>query len=230
MRYCILIYDGVEPIDLGATFGVLSMARRVDPAIGMLAIAKQAGTVVCANGLRVIADHGFSDAPDLDVIVVIGGPGWKQAAADAATLAYLRALPESTFVAGICTGAMIMAAAGLLNGHTATTKVEVTGDEKPPIDVLKSNYPLVETRRDVAVLSRGRLTSGGVCLGIDGIFYLLKHLHGELLASETARIMEYDRALKANAAVLPHVDLTSAAQDTPRESQPIEKHRTSSAA
>jgi len=215
MRYGIPIYEGVEPIDLGATFGVLSMARRVDPAIGMQAIASEAGPVVCANGLRIIADCGFADTPDFDVVVVTGGPGWKQAAADETTLAYLRALPESTFVAGICTGAMIMAAAGLLDGHAATTKVEVIGDEKPPLDILKADYPEVKTRRAVAVLSHRRLTSGGVSLGIDGIFYLLKHLHGELLASETARIMEYDRALKANAAVLPYVDLSPAVQDDP---------------
>jgi hypothetical protein len=51
MRFGIVVYDGVEPIDVGATFGVLSMARRVDPAIEMFVVAAGAGTVRLASGL-----------------------------------------------------------------------------------------------------------------------------------------------------------------------------------
>ena len=79
--YDILIYDGVEPIDLGATFGVLSMARRIAPDLAWAGIARSAGPVACANGLQVTTDYGYDDAPDINELVVTGGPGWHAATA-----------------------------------------------------------------------------------------------------------------------------------------------------
>ena len=64
MQFGIFIYDGVEPIDL-ATFGVLSMARRIAPEIAICTIAPRAGPVALANGLKVTADFGIDDAPAL---------------------------------------------------------------------------------------------------------------------------------------------------------------------
>jgi len=203
MRFAVLIYDDVEPIDLGATFGVLSMARRVAPQIEMLGVARQAGLVMCANGLEVVAESDFASFPGCDVLIVTGGPGWQQAAADHATLEFLRSIPDETLIGGICTGAMIMAAAGLLDGAEATTKTEVVGAERSPLTVLNERHAAVKTCRSVAVLSGNRFTSGGVALGIDGVFYVLAHVLGDEVAQQTARIMEYSRALAANAASLP---------------------------
>src|SRR5687768_11185947 len=62
MRFAIFIYEGVEPIDL-ATFGVLSMARRVAPEIEAFTVARAAGPVTLANGLVVLAQHGLADCP-----------------------------------------------------------------------------------------------------------------------------------------------------------------------
>ena len=121
--YGILIYPGVEPIDIGAAFGVLSMARRLAPELRYAGVAREAGEVVCANGLVVRADHGYADAPDFGDLIVTGGPGWVEAAEDPATLNYLRG--SSARLTSICTGAMILAAAGLLDGRQATTKHEV---------------------------------------------------------------------------------------------------------
>jgi transcriptional regulator GlxA family with amidase domain len=180
MKYAILIYDGVEPIDLGATFGVLSMAKRVDASIETFGVANRAGPLTCAGGLRVHADYGFDTCPVFDALIVTGGPGWPQAASDPQTLSFLKTLPENALISSICTGAMILAAAGLLQNRSATTKVEVIGEERSPLNVL-------------------------VSLGIDGVLYLIRHLHGVGVAAETARILEYERALKANAAALPPI-------------------------
>ena len=204
----ILIYDGVEPIDLGATFGVLSMARRVEPSIEMFGVARESGTIRCANGLNVIADYGYAECPPFDALIVTGGPGWPEAAADAATLTFLEAAPPTVALAPICTGAMILAAAGRLDGRTATTKAEVIGAERPPLAVLAEMYPRIKAEKAVAVLSDGVLTSGGVSLGIDGVLYLLRKFHGARVMMETARILEYERALKANADALPPLGLS----------------------
>jgi len=87
--YGILLYDGVEPIDVGATFGVLSMARRIVPDLAFTGVARKAGPVACAGGLTVTAEHGFDDAPQFTDLIVTGGPGWVDAASDPATLTYL---------------------------------------------------------------------------------------------------------------------------------------------
>ena len=88
MKFGLLLYPGVEPIDL-ATVGVLSMARRVLPQIEYLTVANKAETVPMSNGLRVMADVSFADAPQLDVIIVPGGPGWVKACEDKTILDYV---------------------------------------------------------------------------------------------------------------------------------------------
>ena len=125
----VLVYEGVEPIDIGGTVGVISMARRVLPQVQATIIARQAGAVRLAGGMTVMADHGIDPAPECDMVVVCGGPGWPEAAADLAVLAYLRGLrPDG--VASVCTGAMILGAAGVLDGRLATTRRHVLGRKR----------------------------------------------------------------------------------------------------
>jgi transcriptional regulator GlxA family with amidase domain len=207
MKYAILIYDNVEPIDLGAAFGVLSMARRIDAAIEAFAVAKNPGPVSCANGLKALASFGFDDCPSFDVLIVTGGPGWAATAEDASAIRFLQGLPPQIKVASLCTGAMILAAAGLLDGRGATTKIEVCGTEQSPLGLLRARFPAIDALEAAAVLSDGVLTSGGVTLALDGMFYLLRLMHGEQVARETARIMEYGRALAANAKARPPIGM-----------------------
>src|ERR1700743_2562386 len=115
MRFGIFIYDGVEPIDL-ATYGVLSMARRIAPEIEICTIAPRAGPVALANGLKVTADFGVADAPGCHLVIVTGGRGWPAQAAAGATLDYVRRVHRAGRIASVCTGGMILAASGILNG------------------------------------------------------------------------------------------------------------------
>ncbi len=191
--YGILIYDGVEPIDLGATFGVLSIAKRLAPDLAFAGVARSAGAIACANGMTVIADYGFSDAPEFEDLVVTGGPGWTEAAKDEDTLAYLRGTDAR--ISSICTGAMIVASAGILKGRRATTKHAVFAGETPPIDLLDAS---VKREHAAIVDDGGIVTGGGITLGIDTMFYCLARSHGQDVAAEIARVMEYERALAAN--------------------------------
>ncbi len=198
MRFGIFIYDGVEPIDL-ATFGVLSMARRIAPEISICTIAPFAGPVALANGLKVMADYGIEDAPACDVVIVTGGPGWTAQVSASATLDYIRRVHASSRIASVCTGSMILAASGVLDGGPATTKIEVAPPETPPIAVMRETYPDIDVREAMLVERPDRVvTGGGVTLCIDTTLHLLSDMLGENVANETARILEYGRAWRAN--------------------------------
>lgn len=198
--YRILIYDGVEPIDIGATYGVLSLASRIAPDLAFAGVARRAGEVVCASGMKMVAEYGFDDAPVFDDLIVTGGPGWVEAAKDAETLAYLSA--STARLTSICTGAMILAAAGMLAGRQITTKFEVFPGETAPAHLLPKD---VTPRHAAIVEDAGITTGGGVTLGIDTMFHCLARSHGTMVADETARVMEYSRARDANRTALGYV-------------------------
>jgi transcriptional regulator GlxA family with amidase domain len=197
VQFGIFIYDGVEPIDL-ATFGVLSMARRVAPEIAVCTIAPYAGPVALANGLKVTADFGIDDAPSCDLVIVTGGPGWTAQAQAPATLEYIRRVHASQRIASVCTGGMILAASGILNDGPATTKREVVPPETSPIEVMRATYPRIDVRETMLVDAGTVVTGGGVSLCIDTTLYLIASMLGQHVADETARNMEYQRAWRAN--------------------------------
>ena len=202
MIFGVFIYDGVEPVDL-ATFGVLSMARRIRPEIGICTIAPNKGEVRLSNGLVVQADYAMEDAPELDALIVTGGPGWVVQAQDASTLEFLRKRQGTCAMASVCTGAMILAAAGLLDGGAATTKKEVVPPEYPPVKRMRESYATIDVVSASVVDTESVVTGGGVTLCIDTTLYLLEKIFGVEMAAETARIMEYTVAREANARASP---------------------------
>lgn len=197
MLFGILIYEGVEPLDL-ATFGVLSMARRIRPEIEVCTIAPLGGVTVLASGLRVIADYDLQTSPRLDVLIVAGGPGWIAQTRSPETLAFIRRHAAAIPIVSVCTGGLILAASGVLDGKSATTKREVVPPEISPLERLRIDYPDIETCEASLVEEGSIITGGGVSLCIDTILHLLKKLFGPGMAAETARIIEYQRAWLAN--------------------------------
>lgn len=201
----IVVYDGVEPIDIGGTVGVISMARRVLPAIESVTIAETAGPVELAGGLSIIAQAGFADAPACDVVMVCGGPGWRRETANPAMLDFLRK-PSTAQVTSVCTGAMILGAAGLLDGRMATTRRSAVGSEaQSPLQELTSFAPTSRAQTAAVVDDGAVVTGGGVSLAIDATLYLIGKIYGEDARAEVAQVIEYDRAYDANRAALGHV-------------------------
>jgi len=133
-------------------------------------------------------------------VIVCGGPGWPDAAADKAIQAYLRGLqPEG--LASVCTGAMILGASGVLDGRRATTRRHAVGTETvAPLERLGRTGSV---RSMVAqVVDAGVVTGGGVSLAIDTTLFLLGRLYGQEAREAIARVIEYDRAYAANEAAL----------------------------
>jgi transcriptional regulator GlxA family with amidase domain len=208
-RVGIVLYDDVEPIDLGGTLGVISMASRLLPGLSATTIAEHAGPVRCAGGLTVLAAHGFGDvsaagsprAPAVcDAVVVTGGPGWMAQSRNAAMLAFLRGL-DAGLLASVCTGALILGAAGLLDGRRATTRRTAIGAEaEAPLARLAQMG--ADARVAQLVDTGGPVTGGGVSLAHDLTLHLIGRLYGAAARDEVARLIEYDRAFAANRAAL----------------------------
>src|SRR3974377_2384740 len=89
--FAILAYDGIEAIDIGATYGVLSMAKRVAPSLRFFVVSKTGGELTMANGVRLVADYCFAGCPAADLLIVLGGPGWQETSSDAEVLAFIQA-------------------------------------------------------------------------------------------------------------------------------------------
>jgi transcriptional regulator GlxA family with amidase domain len=201
----VVIYDGVEPIDVGGTVGVISMATWILPALRYAVIAERKGPVRLASGLTVLADSDFDGAPDCDTYIVTGGPGWREQTSNRAMLDFLvRRSPEK--LASVCTGALILAASGRLAGKTATTRRNAVGSEtEAPIELLSKSGGLLAAKAASIVDDGGIVTSGGVSLAIDGTLYVLGRIYGDVIRDQIASIIEYDRAYAANRGSLGHV-------------------------
>lgn len=197
MRLTFLLYTGVEPIDL-AVLGVISMARRIIPELSYETVASTKEPVELSNGLLVLPQHCFADLADVDVLMVPGGPGWRAASEDVETLAFIRRVASDATICSVCTGAMILAAAGTLDGLRATTKSEVVPPEKSPLLELRERYPKVTATAALLIDSGSVVTGGGVSLCIDATLYVLERRFGSEAAAEVARILEYGAARSAN--------------------------------
>ena len=197
MRMTFLLYEGIEPVDLAA-IGVVSMARRVIPELSYETVSFDRAPVTLANGLQVVPSTCFDEVHEVDVLLVPGGPGWRAAVGDARVLAFVRRVAPTALVCSVCTGAMILAEAGVLDGLHATTKFEVVPPETSPLDELRQRYPTVRAEPALVVDNGRVITGGGVTLCIDATLYLIEKRFGKAPAAEVARIMEYGAAREAN--------------------------------
>src|SRR5579872_3156030 len=194
-RIGVVLYDGTEPIDLGGTIGVISMASRLLPGLSAVTIAERRGPVNCAGGLTVQAGFGFTDAPQCDTVVVTGGPGWLAQTRNGAMLAFLRGV-ECDRLASVCTGALILGAAGLLHGRKATTRrVAVGAEAEAPLALLARMGAVASAA--LIIDAGGPVTGGGVSLAHDLTLHLMGRLYGDAARDEVARLIEYDRAFAA---------------------------------
>jgi transcriptional regulator GlxA family with amidase domain len=179
----VLLYPGFELLDV---FGPLEAFGNLPGAIDVKMIAAKAGPVVSAQGPRAVADHGFADAPPLEMILVPGGIGTRDAIDDRALLDWLATRAQSAeIVMSVCTGTALLARAGLLDGQRATTN-------KAFFQWVADQGPKVEWVREARWVDAGKfVTSSGVSAGIDMALAVVARVAGRDLAENLARMMEY---------------------------------------
>lgn len=178
-----LLFTDVEELDFVGPLEVFGMAAQFGAECTTLLIAAERGEVRCRHGMRVLPDVSFDDAPPLDLLVVPGGLGARtHARRDERILEFVR--KQSGVVASVCTGALIIGAAGLLEGSTATT-------HHASLDALRefANVDVDEGAR--FVLHERVATSAGVSAGIDLSLSLVARMWGRRVAHAVAFNMEW---------------------------------------
>ena len=194
----ILIFDGVEVLDFAGPFEVLSRTRLVpgtesrrsdDGApFHVFTVARSTDLVTATGGLVVQPRHSFEDAPSIDLLVVPGGFGTRPLLQDPETIDWIRRTAGAARkTASVCTGALLLARAGLLDNRRATTHWGALG----LLGTLGKN---ITVDRESRFVEDGVMTSAGVASGIDMAFHVVETLFGKDVADETARYIEYERA------------------------------------
>jgi putative intracellular protease/amidase len=181
VRVAIVLFDGVQIIDFAGPYEVFGNAG-----FGVTTLSHDGKPVTTAMGLRVTPDAAFANAPPFDVLLVPGGDV-QDAERDPQVLSFVRKhAASSRQVLSVCTGAFILAGAGLLDGLEATTFT-------PRIDELAKRYPAVKVVKDVRWADNGRIvTSAGLSSGLDAALHIVARLRGTEQARSVAMNLEYD--------------------------------------
>ena len=186
----ILVFPGFQTLDAVGPLDVLVGLNRYLDAHGLEAprydvtiVGAGDGPIRSESGLNVTADRSLERTSDaVDTLIVAGGRGVEQAAADDHTVAWVRdTASEARRVCSVCSGAFVLAAAGLLDGHTVTT-------HWARADQLATAHPLVDVDPDPIHRHSGKIwTSAGVTAGIDMTLALVEQDHGAEAAQTVAR-------------------------------------------
>jgi transcriptional regulator GlxA family with amidase domain len=193
----ILIFERIEVLDFAGPFEVFSRVR-LTPGIesrrseesapfSVFTVAASRASIRTTGGLEVVPQHSFADAPRIDLLVVPGGFGTRALLDDREVRDWIRdTAARSRLVTSVCTGSLLLAKAGLLQGRRATTHWGA-------LDLLESLGAGVAVERELRVVDDGVVTSAGVASGIDMSFLVVVKLFGRAVADETAKYIEYRR-------------------------------------
>ena len=191
----IFVFDDVEVLDFAGPFEVLSRTR-LTPGLesrrsedsapfNVFTVAPSPGPVIATGGLQIVPHYDIASAPAIDVLVVPGGFGTRPLLQDAEVLAWLRRTAAAAQrVTSVCTGALLLAQAGLLAGRRATTH----WSSLERLAGLDATITVEDSQR---VVDDGVITSAGVSAGIDMAFAVVTAYCGREVTDETARYIEY---------------------------------------
>jgi transcriptional regulator GlxA family with amidase domain len=189
IRIGIALFAGTEELDWAGPWEVLSYWAHTfpDDRVEVFTLAQNVGPVKCAKGLRVLPDHTWSSAPPIDVLVYPGGRGTRAQIGDAEITGWLRKVADTgALMTSVCTGALVFADAGLLDGRPATTHWSA-------LDRLPTLGKEIEVRPNDRFVDTGDvITAAGISAGIDMALHLVARLHSVERAREVRRGIQYD--------------------------------------
>ena len=183
MRLGTIFYNDFEMLD---AYGPLEMFGALGDKIELVTIAEMAGNVASSAGPKTVADYGYADAPELDLILLPGGIGTIAELQNEALLDFLKQrCPRSQVTMSVCTGSALLAKAGLLDGMAATTN-------KMFFELARSQGDLVQWQEAARWVDAGQyVTSSGVSAGTDMALAVIQRIFGSELAEQVMNYTEY---------------------------------------
>lgn len=212
-RIGLLLFPNITQLDLTGPYEVFTKLPRAEVRL----IWKTLDPVAAAGGMRLIPDTTFVDCPQLDLICVPGGAGMNTLLADAETLGFLRTQAKGArYVTSVCTGALVLGAAGLLHGKRATTHW-MSHEMLTALGVIPT--------KGRVVIDGTVITGGGVTAGIDFALAVAVEIAGAETAKAIQLGLEYDphppfdagHPDRADAALVTRARETAAARQAERE-------------
>ena len=188
MRIAIAVFEGAEELDFAGPWEVLAAWRDLGIAdVEVVLVGESTEPVTCAKGMQVVAQTMWSEVGEVDVLLYPGGFGTRALLGNEASRARLQALREGgTLLTSVCTGSLVYADAGLLDGRPAATYWAA-------FDELLALGRDIEPRRDERFVDDGEIiTAAGVSAGIDMALHLVGRLGSPEKAREGRRYIQYD--------------------------------------
>ncbi|MGD0384856.1 MAG: DJ-1/PfpI family protein [Solirubrobacteraceae bacterium] len=189
MRIAIALFEEAEELDWAGPWEVFAAWATHWPGDGVevVTVAETLEPVRCAKGLRVLADRTWEQLGPVDLLVYPGGWGTRAQLGDERIRERLRSRHGAgTLMTSVCTGALVFADAGLLDGRPATT-------HWGSLELLATLGDAIDVRSDVRFVDDGEIvTAAGVSAGIDVALHLIARLHSRERAAEVRRAIQYD--------------------------------------
>ncbi len=184
----ILVFDDVEVLDFAGPFEVFAVADELasHAVFNVFTVAPRPGVVRAKNGLRIVPDYAVEACPPVHVLVVPGGSGTRPLLGNPVIMEWIRTRSrDAEATMSVCTGALLLARAGILDGLRATTHHENIGE-------LRALAPRATVDPGALFHDNGAvLTSAGISAGIDCSLHLVGRMLGAGAAAAAANYMEY---------------------------------------
>jgi transcriptional regulator GlxA family with amidase domain len=188
LNTAILIFDDVEVLDFAGPFEVFSVTNELSgySILDVYTVAREKTPVTARNGLSVNPDYSIDEVPQADILIIPGGSGTRPLLQQHDVLSWISYSAHcADKVLSVCTGALLLAKVGLLDGMKSTTHGSA-------FETLAEIAPTTEIIRDARFVDNGKvITSAGISAGIDMSLYVIEMLFGKETAQNTAAYMEY---------------------------------------
>ena len=189
----LFIFDDVEVMDFAGPFEVFSVANELNnhDLFDIKIISVNSTPVRAKNGLFVNPDCSINEISKADIVIIPGGDGTRPLLKHKEVINWIKKISlNAEVVASVCSGALLLAQAGLLSGLKATTHHQV-------LETLRDMAENIQVVDNIRFIDNGKIiTSAGISAGIDMSFYIVERFYGQSTAEATARYMEYSRFIK----------------------------------
>ena len=181
MKIAFYLQDGVEVLDFAGPMEVFAYAG-----YEVFTVSKTKEPIISQGILKIIPDYDINNAPQADILAFFGGNS-SAPSKSAEVINWVKSQQNIEYYFSVCTGAFVLAEAGILEGKTATTFHNALNN-------LEQNYPQTKVLKNARFVDNGKvITTAGISAGIDGALHLVAKLNGLNAARRTAYYMEYDK-------------------------------------